>query len=482
MTDQELKWLNLIAELAQEESSECYLVGGYLRDIYLNRPNKDLDFALSKNPKKLAQKFSDRLNFSFFVLHEKEEIYRVSNKEGHQFDFATFKGSTIQEDLSLRDFSINAMAYPITKLGTDPKGSVPNFVLDPHQGRKDIANKIVRQVSPNIYQDDPLRLIRAFRFQSQLQFEIDSSTYETIKQEKNLIQDVAKERVREELLLLLESSKAYPTLLNLDESGLISQLFPEVDPNRTCALHYYPEKGVWGHSLDAFKYLEWIFDHLESEFPENCEKIKSFLLSEGGESGEKSWYSLMKLAVLLHDVGKAPTAQMVEGRMRFYEHQNVGAKLTRTAAERLKFSSNGSRNLSRMVLEHMRPGGLAFAPNLTERARFRFFRDLGINAIPTLIVSLADRYTYLKEEEIGKGTDIHEKLVKDFILWYYKKVKEDSHKKKPIIDGTILMKELHIPPSPTVGTLLKEIEEALAIGEIHTQEEALTFARKLLGN
>lgn len=471
-------WLHFIAQLAQEENSDCYLVGGYLRDLYLNRITKDLDFTLSKNPKNLAQKFSDQPHFSFFVLHEQEEIYRVVNEDGYQFDFSSFKGATIEEDLSLRDFTINAMA--LTLAPDNAKTFSLENILDPAHGRADLNKKTVRQISKTIYGEDPLRLLRAFRIATQLQFEIDPETFKTIKENSPLIKRVAMERIREELLLLLDCQSAYPTVLKLDEAGLVSQIFPEVDPNRACALDYYPEKGVWGHSLDALNCLEWIFQNLSAEFPEDHEKIKAFLFNEKGNSGEKSWAALMKLGVLLHDIGKAPTAQMIEGRLRFYEHQNVGAKLAKKAAERLKFSSDASKNLSRMVLEHMRPGGLAFAPVLTDRARFRFFRDLGVTAIPTLIVSLADRYTYLTQETRGKGADVHEKLVKDFARWYFLKMEATAKKKEPLINGTILMEKLKLSPSPTIGTLLKEIEEAAAVGEIHTQEEAITLAQKLL--
>lgn len=470
--------LKLIAEAAREHNSECYLVGGFLRDLFLQRPTKDLDFAVSKNPKSLSKKIAEELDASFFILKEEREIYRVITKDGYQLDFAKFKGPTIEEDLSQRDFPINAMAVKLPM--THFELPITNLI-DPYEGEKDIEKKIVRQISPKIYDDDPLRMLRAFRIATQLDFQIDLETLHTIKENKKQIQKPAVERIREEILLILDCSHSYPTIQKFDEAGLISEIFPEVDPNRECALQYYPGKGVWGHSLDALECLEWIFENLRSEFPENFEKISAFLFQQGDGTEGHQRAALMKLAALLHDVGKAPTAKMIKGRMRFLEHQNVGAEIARRIARRLKFSSDTVSILSKTIQAHMRPGGLAQTDTLTERAKYRFFRDLGISAIPALLISLADRYTYLLNDR-GKNTDPHEKTTKEMIRWYAQKELEQSAKKEKLIDGHILMQELKLEPGPLIGEILKNVEEAHALNEITTSEEAIEFSKKWLSN
>lgn len=470
MTNQQIyEILALIQNIAQKEKVECFLVGGTLRDQELNRPTKDLDFAFSFNPKIIAEKVSKELKSSFFALKEEREIYRMILDTGFQLDFAKFKGTTIEEDLSQRDFSINALAKKMEH------GSV---LLDPYEGKKDLKQKNVRQIHEKIYADDPLRLLRAFRIAAQLNFKIEPFTLETIKKNKEKITTTSEERVREEILLLLDTPHSYPYLLELDQSGLISKIIPESDPNRNCALDYYPGKGVWGHSLDALGCLEWILENLQNEFPKDHEKLKKLLFEEPGLDSHPL-ATLMKLGALLHDVGKASTAKIIDGRLRFYEHQNIGAKITSLISQRLRFSFNATRHLSQMVLAHMRPGGLAHVPILSDKAKFRFFRDLKSSAIPALIVSLADRYTYLTPQERGQNKDPHEKVVKDLIRWHYEKELEDHANKPKLINGKIIMEQLGLAPGPLIGRILKEIDEAAVLGEIHTEEEALALAKNI---
>src|SRR3989338_6859865 len=228
--------LALVQKFAQKEKIECFLVGGYLRDQELNRKTKDLDFPISSDPKKIAEKVSKELKSSFFALKEEREIYRMVLDNGLQLDFARFKGATIEEDLSLRGFSINALAKNMEQ---------GNTLMDPYEGKRDIKEKKERQIHENIFE----------------------------------------------------------------------------------------EQGLDSHPMATS----------------------------------------MKMGTLLHDVGKAPTAKIVNGRLRFYEHQNIGAKITSLISQRLRFSFNASRHLSQMVLSHMRPGGLAHAPTLSDKAKFRFF-------------------------------------------------------------------------------------------------------------
>ncbi|MBI3013218.1 MAG: HD domain-containing protein [Elusimicrobia bacterium] len=461
--------LSLVHRLSEQNGDACYLVGGAIRDVLLGRPLKDLDFALLKDPKSVAEQTARALRGPFVSMTDRFEIYRTFLEDGTQLDFSRLKGRDIGEDLIHRDFSINAMAVQI-RPGLK-FSQIPNSLIDPHAGNKDLSEKVVRQISSQIYEEDPLRILRAFRIAAQIRFRIEPHTLESIQENAPKITQSAAERTREELLLILETPDSYETILQLDSCGLISILFPEVDSNRNCALDYYPGKGVWGHSLDALSQLEWIFRNLEKEFPEDQEKLKDLLHSRA---------ALMKMSALFHDIGKSATAKVIDGRLRFYDHQMVGGRMAKEITKRLKFSANATNHVSAVIQAHMRPGGLAFAENLTEKATFRFFRDLEGAALPTLIVSLADRYTYLTPEERGQGKDVHEILVKNFIRWHYKKEIEHLSKKPKLLDGNTLMRELGLAPGPLIGQILKEVEEAVVLEEIHTPEEALELARKAL--
>lgn len=476
--------------LAEENKTEIYIVGGFLRDLLLTRKTSDIDFAVAHHPKVIAEKFSDRFKFPMVVLEEEQEIYRVIAPpdgefapDGFTFDFAKFKDQTIAEDLAKRDFTINALASRLKPAISNLRSQISNSeaLLDPFNAREDLKNKIVRQISPRIYDDDPLRMLRAFRCASQLGFAVEPATLQAIQSNAKKIHSVAAERIREEILLLLDPSDSYPYFCQLDESGLVSELFSEVDPNRNCADQYYPGKGVWGHSLDSFKCLEWIFRNLGSEFPEDCEKMSSFLFQKGDESEGHPRATLMKLAVLFHDIGKAPTAKIIENRMRFFDHQMAGGRIIEQIARRLKFSTSATRSLSLWVESHMRPGGLTFVEQLTDRARFRFFRDLGNASIPVLLISLADRYTYIPDD-LGKKNDPHETVTKELVRWHYQKEMEELSKKPKLINGNVLMEKLNLAPGPLIGEILKAVEEAAVLEEIKTPEEAVEFSKRFLQN
>ncbi len=477
MSDPE-KFLRIVQETTAQLGLNCFWVGGSLRDYFLKRESKDLDFAVRKHARVIASKIAAQLDGAFFALKEEQSIYRVTLKDGYQLDFAKFKGPDISQDLAARDFTINALAAELSKDWPGPSEKMK--VLDPHNGLADIRARQVRPVSPDIFTDDPLRMLRAYRISAQLRFEITQDTLDSIARHKKLIQSPASERVREEIMLLLDCHDSAKHFRALDQSGLISEIMPETDPNRACALQYYPGKGVWGHSLDGLERLEWIFENLESEFGPDAGEIKTALDDRNCGADGHPLSSIMKLAILFHDIGKAETAETIDGRMRFFEHEYVGAKMAAKMARRLRFGADSEKSLRQLVQSHMRPGGLAHAPTITDRAKLRFFRDLKELAVPMLIVSLADRYTYLTDDELGKGRDLHEKFVKEILLWHYQKLRETPPDQPKILDGNDIMAEFKLPPGPLIGKILEAVTEARALNEITTREDAVQFVKNYL--
>lgn len=471
-----LPLLEIVQTELARSNEEGYLVGGSVRDILLRRQTVDFDFAVQKSPKQLAERLAKKTRGTLLQLKEEREIYRVVTRDNFQLDIAKFKGKTIEDDLKQRDFTINAMAIKIDAQ-FKIQDSRPDL-LDPFEGRKDLEKKLVRQISESIYEDDPLRLLRAFRMAAQLGFEIEEWTLHAIHKNKKKITQSSWERIREELLLILDCPQSIPFLKKMDTVGLISELLPEMEPNRNCALEYYPGKGVWGHSLDGLECLEWIFENLESEFPEHFEKISALIFGKQIHGHPLS--TLMKIGILLHDVGKAATAKRIEGRLRFFEHQEVGAKIAKTISKRWRFSSDAVAVVSQLVAAHMRLGGLAIIPEVTERAKYRFFRDLGEVAIPMILVSLADRYSYLAPHQRGKKLDRHEKISKELLGWHFNRESKKPTQEKQLLNGDILMKKFGLTPSPLIGEILRSVAEARALGEIQTPMEALEFAKKFL--
>lgn len=457
-------------------SAEIFIVGGWLRDRLIKRANRDLDLAVSKDPADLAKKFARKTRGTFVVLDDKNKIYRVVLKNNPVLDcvdFTKMKGKTILEDLANRDFTINSLALELTEK-TDINLSK---IVDPLGGRKDILKKQIKADSSKVFKDDSLRLLRAYRHAAELGFSIDNTTLKLIKKESAKIKNAASERVREELFKILSQGQANISVRNLEKSGLFGRIVPETNRMKKSARQFYFHPlGLWQHAMETLSSLEYIYDELNRFFPERHEEINKHLsepLSQGA-----SRRSLLKLVALLHDVAKPVCARRVGGRMRFLGHDTKGAKMIANIFRRLRMSGQEIKIGTLLVENHMRPIGLGQAKSLTDRAYYRLFRDIGDNVPDIALLSLADCYSYRKMKT-AKPEELRqqERVMKEIINRYY------ADKEKPalprIIDGNILIKKLKLAPGPIIGQLLKELNEAQAIGKIKTTLQAVALAKKI---
>ena len=220
--------LQNILRLSKSQKSKLYVVGGTLRDLILGRQCSDYDFAVS-GASTLATQYAHDTKSALVPLDTTpgRETFRVVIKKNVYFDFSELQGNTIESDLSQRDFSINALAV-----------SLPNFIkgtkkyIDPHNGESDIKNKVIRVLPGPIFSKDPLRMLRAFRFMSVLEFQIESNTLKKIKTLRHKINQVSPERIWSELTILLNSKKASPSIQLMSGSGLLESVFPELFKKR----------------------------------------------------------------------------------------------------------------------------------------------------------------------------------------------------------------------------------------------------------
>ena len=220
--------LQSILWLSKSQKSKLYVVGGTLRDLILGRQCSDYDFAVS-GASTLAKQYAHDTKSALVPLDTTpgRETFRVVIKKNVYFDFSELQGNTIESDLSQRDFSINALAV-----------SLPNFIkgtkkyIDPHNGESDIRNKVIRVLPGPIFSKDPLRMLRAFRFMSVLEFQIESNTLKKIKTLSPKINRVSPERIWNELNLLLNTKKASPSIQAMDDSGLLKSIFPDLYKNQ----------------------------------------------------------------------------------------------------------------------------------------------------------------------------------------------------------------------------------------------------------
>lgn len=482
----------LLKQAAALLPGPTYLVGGAVRDALLGRPTGDLDLAVF-DARGAAKKLSSALKATLVPLDEDNGVYRLvlpkSAKTIRQLDVAKIQGKTIEEDLARRDFTINAMALA---LAAAPGQTA---LIDPRGGQDDLAKRQLRCESETLFKEDPLRLLRAFRIAAQLGFSIESKTLTFIARQRQAIRKPAGERLRAELMALLEVPGCSRWLRLMDECELLTCLFEELEPSRQCALEYYGPGGVLTHVLDTAARADFLLNNLGRVFPKYGVRLEEHLAQRSGEGNP--YKAVLILAALLHDVSKPETARQEGGRLRFFGHDTLGAKRAASILKRLRFSSDHVAAVSCVVANHLRPGNLAGGPDITDKAIYRFFRDLGEEAISLLLVCWADHASYLKEEQVLRllpiagdpeagvskvrpaeaRKTIHHLQTISLLL---ERRFDEGKKAVPdaVLDGRDVMEALGIGPGPRIGELLDRVREAQAEGRVSDRQQALEFLLK----
>ena len=460
--------------------AEAYVVGGTVRDALLGLPLADLDLAVAGDAPETARALADRLVGHYVLLDAGRGTARIVLDEGpiRVIDVARLQG-TIEDDLAARDLTIDALAAPL--VGGD--------VLDPHGGLGDLESRTVRLVSEQALVDDPLRLLRAVRLATQLDFAIEPATADALRRHAGRIGRAAAERQRDELARCLSTGRAAHALRLMDQHSLLEALLPEVTAGRGVSQpkeHYY---DVFDHAIETVASLDFMLaaeappDARERDFWEALwgglsflPELRAYLAEEVSEGRSRA--ALLKLAGLLHDVAKPETRKPDEtGRIRFFGHAEQGAETARRIMQRFRFSRRETDFVSRMVEEHLRPGQLSDEGPPSRRALFRFFRDTGEAAEGVLLLSLADALAARGPGMTIEGWRSHVAYIAHVLA---RRNEDESIARPPrLVTGDDLMAALGIGPGPEVGRLLHAIEEALGAGDIATREEAIELARRL---
>lgn len=471
-------YLSIITRL---KLKEIYLVGGSVRDILLKIALRDIDIAVSSDSLKIAKEFADKIGGSFFVMSKEEGVARVVKKEGRkalQFDFAMFKGKDILEDLSNRDFTINAMAIKI-----EAGGLVLEKILDPYNGRRDLKEKIVRLIKPDAFSDDPLRMLRALRFASDFDFKIEDKTIEYIKNLAPSLKTVSSERVRDELFKIFKNTKSHYYISLLEEYWLLDVIIPEIKDMKGLKQGSYHVYELWMHSLKTVEYLEALIKDIKSYLLEYADKIKRHLREEIEQGINRE--SLLKFAALLHDTGKPSTIKTEEDKISFYQHWLVGTEINKDICRRLKMSAKSEEIVCRITGNHMRPLYLTqlYYENktgLTRRAMYRFFRDSGDSGIDVLLLSIADAMATQPQAPASAAVSYKTvtEVVKRILDYYYNEYKQQ--RKRPLISGSYLIKKFNVRPGPVIGRILKDVEEHRGAGLLRNKSDAINYIKESL--
>ena len=458
-----------VSRIQQETGAKIFLVGGALRDFVLKRKTRDFDFIVFEKPEDVSRRFADATGGTLVVLDESERIYRVVF-EGYEYDFSLPKGPDLFSDAEKRDFTINTLMADISRLDSP--------LLDFCGALDDLSNRVIRAPSETTFAEDPLRLLRAFRFYSELfllNFRIDDETIRKISLEKPRIETVSRERIRDEFVKLFCAKASYDSIKLMDSIGLLTIIVPVVETMRGITQNQYHTEDVWGHSLLTLKYIESILEELPIFMNSHPRVMKRYF--EKKYAGGWTTSSLLKFVALFHDLGKPKTRYVREGGdSTFYGHENHGAILFENVARDMLVGKRGVRFGSMLIKNHMRLLSLATSDTLTTRALARLIRDVGEHIPSLLLLGIADTHAGHADK---RRIDSSFKLASD-IYSFYQDVIGDKLKMRPLLSGTEIMEATNIGEGALVGRLKSDLLDAQISGEIKTKEEAKCFIKKTI--
>ena len=443
----------------------AYIIGGSIRDLLLDRTPTDYDIAVMGNPKKIAEKIAKNISGRLVELGKPGQmIIRVVSKD-NIVDISPLNGSCIEDDLKKRDFTINAMAYDLSS----------GEIIDCQGGLRDLANKKVRMVSADVFKKDPIRLVRAYRIGACLNFQIESQTISIIRAYAELIKNSAGERIRDEIFKLLGTSKSYDYLSQMDEAGLLTAIFPDLDRLKGCLQNTHHHYDVFEHTMKAYQHLETILNDPAKILPDISIPIPQYL--------DEKKTVLLKFAILMHDIGKPWTKTTDHrGKIHFYGHPPKGADLAQKISQKLKFSNCEKCFIDGIIRNHLHPLFLFTAMHkktLTHKGVTRFFIKCGDTTPALLLHTIAD--TLAKRDTSNQTNKAFicfvTDMIRNFFYEFTKKIKEP-----PLITGHDLIHEFGLVPSPRFKTILNLVQEEKLTGTIKSRSEALAWVRNYLNS
>jgi len=441
-----------LSALAETTGTEIYVIGGFVRDIFLKRPSKDIDILVINNGIDFAEKVAASLkvqvnvfkNFGTAMLRYNElEIEFVgARKESYRSNSRkpVVEDGSLEDDQKRRDFNINAMAISLNK-------ETYGALLDPFGGITDLAARLIKTpLDPaETFSDDPLRMMRAIRFATQLNFTIDEQAINAIKLNKERIKIVSTERIIDEINKIILSEKPSVGFKLLFDTGLLHLVFPQM-----VALHGVDYKDGKGHKDNFYHTLEVL---------DNTASLSSDL-----------W---LRWAAILHDIAKPATKRFEENHgWTFHGHEDKGARMVPKIFTQLKLPLNEKMKfVQKLVQLHLRPIVLA-QDVVTDSAVRRLLFDAGEDIDSLMILCHADVTTKneFKKKKYRQNFELVKQKLKDV------EERDQIRNWQPPVTGNDIMETFGIPAGREVGIIKNQIREAILEGEItNTREEAFTF-------
>jgi poly(A) polymerase len=465
----------------------AWLVGGAVRDRVLGRRTADLDVVLDGEPREAARALAGAARAAAFALSEEYGGWRVVARDGAwQVDFERLRGVSLEEDLALRDFTVNAIAEPLGEPGAAERvspESVPGVVrelIDPLGGLEDLARRRLREAGPRAFAEDPLRVLRLVRLAVELDLEADPDTRARAQTHAAALGKVAPERIFMELRRVIDAPGAVAGLELMGEVGATAVVLPELEALRGVTQSRYHHLDVYGHTLEVLEQVialqedpVAVLGGIEGRSRDGLTALLAEPLADGLTRG-----GALRWGALLHDAAKPLTREVrpSDGRVTFIGHDARGAQLAGEVLTGLRASGRLQAHVAALVRNHLRLGFLVHQPQpLARRCVFAYLRSCEPVEVDVTLLSIADRLA-TRGERAQEAIDAHLRLARGMLVdaldW-----RAAGGSPQPLLRGDELARELGIAAGPRLGELLEELAASQYAGEIANREEALERLR-----
>jgi putative nucleotidyltransferase with HDIG domain len=458
------------ARRALADAGGVWIVGGAVRDALLGRVEPDLDLAVATLPvEQAARALASTVGGPAFPLSEQFGAWRVIGDGGAWVcDLSPLQGDSIEDDLAMRDFTVNAMAVPL--FGGE--------IVDPHGGQADLEARRLRLVAADAYERDALRTLRLARLATELGFRPEPETAQATRAAAPAVVQASGERIFAELRRIFVSPSVVEGVELLEDLGLMRALLPEVDAMHGVGQNQFHHLDVHGHTLEVLASLVDIEVRLAELFPADAGRLAAQHARPLADDLTRG--QALRLGALLHDIGKPVTRRINDsGGVSFIGHDDVGASMAEQICGRLRTSDKLRQFVSGVTRHHLALGFLVHEQPLQRRTVYRYLRRCEPVEVEVTLLTCADRLATRgrnAEEAIEKHLELARGLMTAALDW-----REHGPPGSPV-RGDELARELDIEPGPALGALLSAIEEATYAGEVQTRDQAIDYARRLREN
>jgi putative nucleotidyltransferase with HDIG domain len=447
-------------------ADDGWLVGGAVRDRLLGRSTTDFDVAVAGDARPLARRLARATGAHPFELSEGFGAWRVTARDrSWQVDLLPLTRETIEDDLRQRDFTVNAIAEPLS--GGD--------YIDPLGGLADLRARRLRMVSPRAFAADPLRSLRLARLACELDFEVEPDTAAAARAQAPALAGVAAERIFAEIKRILIAERALDGLALMDAVGVTDVVLPELTRLQGVEQSRYHHLDVHHHTRAVLAETIELERDPERWLGEHAPAV-AVLLDEP-LANELTRGQALRFGALFHDVAKPQTRSVTsEGRVTFMGHDAAGAKVAAEALTRLKASERLRDHVAALTRHHLRLGFLVHEVPLSRRAVYRYLHDCEPVEVDVTLLSVADRLATRgrgSDVAIARHLELARELLGEALAWR-------ANRPRPPVRGDDLARAVGLEPGPQIGRVLAELEEASFAGEIGSADEAIEWARELL--